>query len=63
MSAQQENQPAAEERCSICGDAREQVGILVEGFADLYVCDDCIGVLTELLDEARAATHDPRIAA
>ncbi|MDP9259332.1 MAG: ClpX C4-type zinc finger protein [Actinomycetota bacterium] len=63
MSPQQERQAAVEERCSLCGDARDQVEVLVEGFEGLYVCDDCIAVLTELLDEARAQPHTAPVAA
>ena len=58
MGPQQESQIAVEERCSLCGDAREQVGVLVEGFEGLNVCDDCIAVLSELLEDARARSQN-----
>ena len=63
MNGQQGSQLAVEERCSLCGDARDQVEVLVEGFEGLYVCDDCIAVLTELLDDARARPHAAPLAA
>lgn len=63
MSGRQERALVVEERCSLCGDAREQVGVLVEGFEGVYVCDDCIAVLTKLLDDARAESGAPHAAA
>ena len=52
MVDQRESGPV-EERCSLCGDSREQAGVLVEGLEDFIVCQDCLAVLVELLEEAR----------
>lgn len=38
-------------RCSFCGKSREQVRKLIEGPSNIYICNECVEVCDELLDE------------
>lgn len=38
-------------RCSFCGKTREQVRKLIAGTHDVYICDECVGVCCEILDQ------------
>lgn len=41
-------------RCSFCGKTQEQVRKLVAG-PGVYICDECIGLCTEIIDETAAS--------
>ena len=38
-------------RCSFCGKSQEQVNKLIAGPNGAYICDECIGICNEILDE------------
>lgn len=38
-------------RCSFCGKAQEQVRKLVAGPAGVYICDECVDVCSEIMEE------------
>lgn len=37
--------------CSFCGKAREQVRRLIEGPSDVFICNECVELCNELLDD------------
>ena len=39
--------------CSFCGSREEEVFVLIPGLDDAYVCDECVGALNELLENAK----------
>lgn len=42
------------EFCSFCGRARDEVGHLLTGKSDTYICDECVKLCTELLKDEEA---------
>ena len=38
-------------RCSFCGKSRGQVQKLIAGVGNTYICDECIELCNEILDE------------
>ncbi|MGW9210599.1 ATP-dependent Clp protease ATP-binding subunit ClpX [Embleya sp. NPDC055664] len=45
-------------KCSFCTKTRKQVRKLVAGPAGLYICDECVGLCNELIDEEPVPDHD-----
>ncbi|MER6996226.1 ATP-dependent Clp protease ATP-binding subunit ClpX [Streptomyces sp. NPDC000410] len=46
--------------CSFCGKSQKQVRRLIAGPAGVYICDECVGLCNELIDEELGATaEDP----
>ncbi|MEU8249717.1 ATP-dependent Clp protease ATP-binding subunit ClpX [Nonomuraea sp. NPDC048916] len=43
-------------RCTFCGKSQEQVRRLIAGPAGIYICDECVGLCTELLHEEEPGT-------
>lgn len=48
-----ENRATGKEACSFCGKAKENTGFLMAGPSDVYICDDCVKLCTELIEEAK----------
>ena len=38
-------------RCSFCGKTQEQVKKLIAGPNGTYICDSCVGICAEIIDE------------
>ncbi|HCG58742.1 MAG TPA: ATP-dependent Clp protease ATP-binding subunit ClpX, partial [Lachnospiraceae bacterium] len=38
-------------RCSFCGKSEDQVRKLIAGPGDVYICDECINVCSEIVEE------------
>lgn len=38
-------------RCSFCGKTEEQVNKLIAGSAGTYICDECVGICSEIIKE------------
>ncbi|MCI8326353.1 MAG: ATP-dependent Clp protease ATP-binding subunit ClpX, partial [Lachnospiraceae bacterium] len=38
-------------RCSFCGKAQEQVRKMIAGPNGAYICDECVDVCTEIIEE------------
>ena len=56
-----EKRSAGNEACSFCGKPKEEVGYLLAGAANVYICDACVRVCTEVLaSEEGADTDDQR---
>ena len=45
-------------RCSFCGRTEEQVHKLIAGPEGAYICDECIGICSEIIDEELAETQN-----
>src|SRR5438270_9340048 len=43
--------PRVQYRCSFCGKSQEQVHRLIAGPGGVYICDECIDLCTEIVDE------------
>ena len=43
-------------RCSFCGRSEDQVRKLIAGPDGAYICDECIGICSEIIDEEFAAS-------
>lgn len=43
--------PPTEPRCSFCGKSKAEVRKLIEGPADVYICDECVTLAGEILAE------------
>ena len=38
-------------RCSFCGKTQDQVRKLIAGSKDVYICDECVELCAELIEE------------
>ena len=43
-------------RCSFCGKTQDQVRKLIAGASNVYICDDCVELCSEILEEEFAGT-------
>ncbi len=49
-------------RCSFCGKSQDQVQRLIAGPGGVYICDECIDLCREIIDEEQAtAANKPRL--
>jgi ATP-dependent Clp protease ATP-binding subunit ClpX len=42
-------------RCSFCGKSQEQVECLIAGPGSVYICNECVALCQEIIEEGR--TH------
>ena len=47
--------PRVQYRCSFCGKSQEQVHRLIAGPGGVYICDECIDLCQEIIDEEQSA--------
>ncbi|WP_036730288.1 ATP-dependent Clp protease ATP-binding subunit ClpX [Peptoniphilus mikwangii] len=47
-------------RCSFCGKTQNQVKKLIAG-PDVYICDECIGLCSDILNEEKVNTKDEKL--
>jgi ATP-dependent Clp protease ATP-binding subunit ClpX len=50
-------------RCSFCGHSQDQVQRLIAGPGGVYICDECIDLCREIIDEEQATVAKPRLQA
>ncbi len=50
-------------RCSFCGKSQDQVQRLIAGPGGVYICDECIDLCREIIDEGQATVAKPRLQA
>lgn len=56
-----EVQASGAEACSFCGKVKEDTGFLMAGPGNVYICDDCVKLCTELIaQEKGVSAHDER---
>jgi ATP-dependent Clp protease ATP-binding subunit ClpX len=48
-------------RCSFCGKSQDQVQRLIAGPSGVYICDECIELCREIIDEEQATVAKPRL--
>jgi ATP-dependent Clp protease ATP-binding subunit ClpX len=48
-------------RCSFCGKSQDQVQRLIAGPAGVYICDECIDLCREIIEEEQATVAKPRL--
>jgi ATP-dependent Clp protease ATP-binding subunit ClpX len=48
-------------RCSFCGKSQDQVQRLIAGPAGVYICDECIDLCREIIEEEQASFSKPRL--
>ena len=46
-------------RCSFCGKSQKQVRKLISGPNSVYICDECVDICNEIIDEEFAHNSDP----
>jgi ATP-dependent Clp protease ATP-binding subunit ClpX len=49
----------AEYRCSFCGKSQDQVRKLIGGPNRIFICDACVSLCTEIIDENLSSTPRP----
>jgi alkylhydroperoxidase/carboxymuconolactone decarboxylase family protein YurZ len=47
-------------QCSFCGKSQEQVHRLIAGPGGVYICNECINLCREIIEEEQARTPSPR---
>ncbi len=48
-----------DEACSFCGKAKENVGFLMAAPANVYICDECVKLCSEILEKEKGMDgHD-----
>ena len=52
--------PRVQYRCSFCGKSQEQVHRLIAGPGGVYICDECIDLCQEVLEEDTRTTTQKR---
>jgi ATP-dependent Clp protease ATP-binding subunit ClpX len=50
-------------RCSFCGKSQDQVQRLIAGPGGVYICDECIDLCREIIEEEQATVAKPRLSA
>ena len=50
-------------RCSFCGKSQDQVQRLIAGPGGVYICDECIDLCREIIEEEQATISKPRLPA
>src|ERR1700756_1951464 len=55
--------PRVQYRCSFCGKSQEQVQRLIAGPGGVYICDECIDLCREIIEEEQATIAKPRLQA
>ena len=50
-------------RCSFCGKSQDQVQRLIAGPGGVYICDECIDLCREIIEEEQATVTRPRLQA
>lgn len=50
-------------RCSFCGKSQDQVQRLIAGPGGVYICDECIDLCREIIEEEQATVARPRLQA
>src|SRR5438445_2648911 len=53
--------PRVQYRCSFCGKSQEQVHRLVVGPGGVYICDECIDLCREIIEEEQATGTKPTL--
>src|SRR5579863_2807179 len=48
-------------RCSFCGKSQDQVQRLIAGPGGVYICDECIDLCREIIEEEQATVTKPRL--
>ena len=48
-------------RCSFCSKSQDQVQRLISGPAGVYICDECIDLCREIIEEEQAIINKPRL--
>src|SRR5256885_1949389 len=48
-------------RCSFCGKSQDQVQRLIAGPGGVYMCDECIDLCREIIEEEQATVAKPRL--
>src|SRR5216117_759984 len=48
-------------RCSFCGKSQDQVQRLIAGPGGVYICDECIDLCREIIEEEQATMSRPRL--
>src|SRR5258707_14666924 len=49
-----QRQPDTMYRCSFCGKSREQVERLISGPGGVYICNECVALCQEIIQEGQA---------
>ena len=47
-------------RCSFCGKTQDQVRRLISGSAGVYICNECVNLCRDIIDEEQSQTPSPR---
>src|SRR4051794_17151601 len=50
-------------RCSFCGKSQDQVQRLIAGPGGVYICDECIDLCREIIEEEQSTVAKPRLQA
>ena len=52
--------PRVQYRCSFCGKSQEQVHRLIAGPGGVYICNECIDLCREIIEDEQARTPSPK---
>lgn len=47
-------------RCSFCNKSQEQVERLIAGPNHVYICNECVALCQEIIEEGRRLQHAPQ---
>lgn len=52
-----EHRTNGDEACSFCGKVKEDVGFLMAAPANVYICDECVKLCSEILEEEKGTNE------
>jgi hypothetical protein len=52
--------PRIQYRCTFCGKSQEQVQRLIAGPGGVYICNECINMCREIIEEEQAGAPSPK---
>ncbi|MEO5953811.1 MAG: ATP-dependent Clp protease ATP-binding subunit ClpX [Chloroflexia bacterium] len=59
MASTRGGKPQSQYRCSFCGKTQEDVRRLIAGPGAVYICDECVELCREIIDEDDLTAHKP----
>jgi ATP-dependent protease Clp ATPase subunit len=57
MKGRRSTSTKADYRCSFCGKSQEQVHRLIAGPGGVYICNECVALCQEIIDDEASSRH------
>ena len=61
LGSKKQREPRAGYRCSFCGKHQDMVERLIAGPGGIYICDECVALCQEIIQEEQATKQAARM--